>query len=235
MAWRLDQRANFWTGNLGTVSHRIPSDSLLPGDILLLPRSHTVIFAGWADPAHTRFNLYEEYATGSPARYAINASLGYYLDRGFGAYRYNAISDAAVTASDGSGAPGSTSQAVTTDGGAPAGLGLVAATADDTNGPGAPGSGGVQGVPWTPADAEAYVAETAAPSAPPNSITPDAVPDLSQSDLVRAQRELDQRAHLTADQPGHSGGYLVAAGLGLMFLAVPLGVGAKAGAWTRLK
>lgn len=91
MAWGLDQHTNYWTGNLATVSSRIPAGSMLPGDILLLPGDHTVIFAGWTDAARTRFNLYEQFAPGYVARYQAGASLETYLARGFGAYRYDRI------------------------------------------------------------------------------------------------------------------------------------------------
>lgn len=91
MAWDLDTRTNYWTGNLATVSYRIASSALQSGDILLLPGDHTVIFAGWADAARTRFNLYEQFRPGYAARYVAGASLSGYLDRGFGAYRYRGI------------------------------------------------------------------------------------------------------------------------------------------------
>ena len=100
MAWALDQRTNYWTGNLATVSKRIASAALQPGDVLLLPRHHVVLFAGWANSARTKFNLYEEYSRGKPARYLVNASLSYYLDRGYGAYRYDKIVDPVARTAD---------------------------------------------------------------------------------------------------------------------------------------
>ncbi|WP_052441156.1 hypothetical protein [Streptacidiphilus anmyonensis] len=93
MAWALEQRDDFWTGNLALVAHPIPADALLPGDILL-SATHTVIFAGWDDPSHTTFDLYEEAHTGTAARYVSGADFGHYADSGFTAYRDNLIADA---------------------------------------------------------------------------------------------------------------------------------------------
>jgi len=74
----------------------VPSQPLQPGDILLLPRVHTLIFAGWADAAHTQFNLYEQHTTGHPARYTIGASITFYLARGLVPHQYNGITDHAA-------------------------------------------------------------------------------------------------------------------------------------------
>lgn len=92
MAWRLDQRANYWTGNLGTVAHPIPATDLQPGDILL-SSPHTVIFAGWDDVSHQRFSLYEQPRPGQTARYTRNAAYAHYASRGFVPYRYDFIYD----------------------------------------------------------------------------------------------------------------------------------------------
>ena len=97
MAWRTDQRINYWTGNLGSISDRIASTSMRPGDILLLPGKHTVIFLGWGNSAKTKFHLFEEYRTGTPARFVRNASLSYYLDRGYGAYEYEGIREGVLS------------------------------------------------------------------------------------------------------------------------------------------
>ena len=90
MAWGLDQAIDFWTGNLDTVSHPIPGAQLLPGDILLSP-THTVLFAGWADGAHTEFDFYEESHPGTVAHYVTGASLAGYLAAGFVPYRYDGV------------------------------------------------------------------------------------------------------------------------------------------------
>jgi len=90
MAWALDQTVDFWTGNLNTVSHTIDPSQLLPGDILL-SQEHTVLFAGWANAAHTEFDYYEESHPGTDARFVVNAPLGDFLSGGFGAFRYDGV------------------------------------------------------------------------------------------------------------------------------------------------
>jgi hypothetical protein len=90
MAWGLDQAIDFWTGNLDTVSSPVPAAQLLPGDILL-SATHTVLFAGWADGAHTEFDFYEESHPGTVAHYVTGASLAAYLGAGFVPYRYDGI------------------------------------------------------------------------------------------------------------------------------------------------
>lgn len=92
MAWDLDQNTDFWTGNLNLVSYTIPSAELLPGDILLSVK-HTILFAGWADAAHTQFNYYEEAHPGTVARYVEDAPLAAFLDNGFAPFRYDGVQD----------------------------------------------------------------------------------------------------------------------------------------------
>lgn len=92
MAWRLDEQTNFWTGNLGLVSHPITAAELQPGDILL-SASHTLIFAGWSDAAHTTFNMYEESHPGTDAHFATGSSYSYYAGHGFVPYRYDLVQD----------------------------------------------------------------------------------------------------------------------------------------------
>lgn len=94
MAWGLDQNIDYWTGNLGTVSFEIPARGLLPGDILL-SATHTVLFAGWADAAHTEFDFYEESHPGTVAHYVHGAPLSDYVDAGFAAYRFDDVVGAA--------------------------------------------------------------------------------------------------------------------------------------------
>jgi hypothetical protein len=162
MAWRLDPRTNYWTGNLSSVSSRIPAASMRPGDILLLPRNHTVIFAGWANDSHTRFDLYEQYRSGHPARSVSDASLDYYLGRGFRAYRYQGIVDLPLRVP----------------------LPLAArdrAVADDIELTAAVAGPRAESVPWNAADAGAYEGDVAAAAGFPG---PD--PAGSGSDLVTA-------------------------------------------------
>jgi len=64
----------------------------------------------------------------------------------------------------------------------------------------------------------------------PDVITPAAVTELPVADLVEAQQAVDRGAVLTVSQAtSSSGNYLVGAGLGLLFLAISLGVSAKYG------
>ena len=90
MAWGLDQAIDFWTGNLATVSYPIAAAQLLPGDILL-STTHTVLFAGWADGAHTVFDFYEESHPGTVAHYVTDASIADFLNAGFVPYRYDGL------------------------------------------------------------------------------------------------------------------------------------------------
>lgn len=90
MAWALDRNIDFWTGNLNTVSHVIDASQLLPGDILL-SSGHTVLFAGWADAAHTLFDYYEESHTGTNARFVVDAPLTDFLVAGFTPFRYDGV------------------------------------------------------------------------------------------------------------------------------------------------
>ncbi len=216
MAWHLSQKTNYWTGNLAKVSHRIPSKSLEPGDILLRPRQHTLIFAGWANEKKTKFNLYEEYARGKPARYATGASLASYLDRGFGAYRYKNILDDPIKLPKLLTGANGKSDAIET-----------AAASFDLP--------GVESVPWTPESA-VYISESDEPAAEEGASTPDAVPDVPVDTLVATQKALDDAVlaagRLATEAQSSTGTYLVVAGLGLTFLTFPLAVAMRAGAWS---
>lgn len=215
MAWALNQRVNYWTGNLATVSHRIPSYALQPGDILLKAYDHTVIFAGWTNAEQTRFNLYEQYRRGYPARQVYGAPLSYYLNRGYGAYRYNGLAQK-VTLHDGTPPTALREQSAST-------LGEISLVAHATSEP--------AGVPWTE---EPYDAETSAPSGRPDAVTPPAVENLPVEVLTAAQRAMDDTVPLALGPvPLPSGrADLVLAGCCLIFLAAPLTVAARAGAWS---
>ncbi|WP_163508909.1 hypothetical protein [Fodinicola acaciae] len=93
MAWHL---AKTGLGSPTTVSlpeyaTKISKANLKPGDILDDPGHHTVLFAGWADSAHTRFTYYSEGSTATDMNHDT-ASLSSYS--GYDAYRYNKIMDA---------------------------------------------------------------------------------------------------------------------------------------------
>jgi hypothetical protein len=93
MAWALDEQIDFWTGNLNTVSHVVDPAALAPGDILL-STSHTVIFAGWADTAHSVFDFYEESHPGTNARFVVDAPLARFLNAGYTPFRYDGVLEA---------------------------------------------------------------------------------------------------------------------------------------------
>ena len=223
MAWNLNQRSNYWTGNLATVSHRIATKSLKMGDILLLPRSHVVIFAGWANAEKTRFHLFEEYSRGKPARYLTGADLSYYTGRGYGAYRYDRIADVE---------PGKAgaqrtvylsayAQDLPDADSAERELANVSVPLED-----------LEAVAWSQSLADQAAAEEYPPSSPVGAITPQPVPELPLETLVEAQLATDQRASEVPNSSG-AGTALIAGGLGLLFLALPLAGAARAGVWTR--
>ncbi|MGQ0843030.1 MAG: hypothetical protein ACT4QF_02735 [Sporichthyaceae bacterium] len=221
MAWATDQRVNYWTGNLARISERIASSSLRPGDLLNLPRKHVVIFAGWTNPERTRFDLFEQYRTGTTPRFLRNAQLAFYLDRGYGALRYRNV----VSAD-----PSSDRLALT---------GSEAPAAGET-----PESilAGLPAEEWSPEEAERYTADVdpstvpADPTAP--STIPAAVPDATQSDLVAEQRAVDlaetQRASMSRDEAPAGGGqtavegsgWIAPATLGGLFLGAAAGTAA---------
>ncbi|MEH0108110.1 cell wall-associated hydrolase [Tersicoccus sp. MR15.9] len=58
MAWHL--RTSYVTSTLPQVSHRITKTQLRPGDVMLKTSGHVVIFNGWANTAHTKYNAMEE-------------------------------------------------------------------------------------------------------------------------------------------------------------------------------
>lgn len=105
MAWKLG--SNEWTGSLSNYAVRISKDQLKPGDILLFHNqsnpsagSHVVIFAGWANSAHTLYTAYEQTPPRTVKRtnpYAYYSHSDSYLP-----YRYrNVIEDGATGPSAG--------------------------------------------------------------------------------------------------------------------------------------
>jgi hypothetical protein len=68
MSWKLEgTQPGLVTGTMGARSHGIDWHDLRPGDALNKPDHHVMLFAGWANKAHTEFCALEEYATGHPA------------------------------------------------------------------------------------------------------------------------------------------------------------------------
>ncbi|MEU0935303.1 MULTISPECIES: hypothetical protein [unclassified Embleya] len=86
MAWGLPP-PGLTTVTLPEVSHPIGRDDLQPGDILLNTApgaaGHTLIFAGWADAAHTTYHAYEE----SGAKGAHYGTVPYPYWPGHGTFR----------------------------------------------------------------------------------------------------------------------------------------------------
>ncbi|MGW1997356.1 hypothetical protein [Embleya sp. NPDC001921] len=86
MAWGLPP-PGLTTVTLPEVSHPIGKDDLRPGDILLdtAPGAagHTLIFAGWADAAHTTYHAYEE----SASKGAHHGTIPYPYWPGHGTFR----------------------------------------------------------------------------------------------------------------------------------------------------
>ncbi len=84
MAWRLT--SSYTTGTLPDISHPIAKSALHRGDLLLHAPAHgsghVVLFAAWADAAHTSYLGYEE----SPSTGATYHTIPYPYWGGFGAY-----------------------------------------------------------------------------------------------------------------------------------------------------
>ncbi|MDJ0344677.1 peptidoglycan-binding protein [Streptomyces sp. H10-C2] len=91
MAWGLG--TSEWTGSLPDFATRISRADLMPGDILLFHNqadpeqgSHAVIFAGWADSAHTEYTAMEQT---QPHTRVQTTPLAYWTNSGkYLAYRY---------------------------------------------------------------------------------------------------------------------------------------------------
>ncbi|MER5731821.1 VCBS repeat-containing protein [Streptomyces sp. NPDC002138] len=101
MAWHLaSSSANNWgetTGTLLDFTSSIGKESLKPGDILLNPdpgaSGHVVVFNGWANAEHTRYDAYEQ--AGSTG--AVHREIPYPYFSGHGTFsprRYDNITDA---------------------------------------------------------------------------------------------------------------------------------------------
>ncbi|MDI2130775.1 hypothetical protein [Yinghuangia seranimata] len=93
MAWGLPA-PGMTTVTLPDVAHRIDKDDLQPGDILLNTApgaaGHTLLFAGWADAAHTQYFAYEE--SGGKGAHFGTVPYPYWPGHGtFRPYRMNAL------------------------------------------------------------------------------------------------------------------------------------------------
>ncbi len=67
MAWHASPSGlgTYWTGNMYTITTPITKAQLLPGDALLNPSSHVVLFVRWYDAAHTQYVGQEEGSHGA--------------------------------------------------------------------------------------------------------------------------------------------------------------------------
>lgn len=89
MCWRL--RTSYTTATIMQVADRITRAQLLPGDALWRRSGnvgHIALFVGWADTAHTRPVVNEEYQTGHPCTRRV---WSYKYASGFTPIRYNHI------------------------------------------------------------------------------------------------------------------------------------------------
>ncbi|MFI6683187.1 peptidoglycan-binding protein [Streptomyces sp. NPDC050485] len=95
MAWALGD--SHWTGDLHEYGVRITKEELQPGDMLLRHNddnpergSHVVLFAGWANAEHTRYEVMEE----TPSYGAVKRTIPYaYSSNGssYVPYRYKGL------------------------------------------------------------------------------------------------------------------------------------------------
>ncbi|WP_033257710.1 MULTISPECIES: peptidoglycan-binding protein [Kitasatospora] len=109
MAWGLGSSQTTWT--LPDFAERIGKDDLQPGDALVYnnPKdpeggSHTVLFGGWLDAAHTRYTALEQTRPGTTRRstpYAYWSNAGGYLP-----YRYKGLSQPMPAPEDADAFPG---------------------------------------------------------------------------------------------------------------------------------
>ncbi|KAJ4461684.1 hypothetical protein PAPYR_1808 [Paratrimastix pyriformis] len=75
-----------WTGGMPDICHRITKEEMKPGDCLLLPADHTLLFGGWINS--DSFTEYAEHTYGDVCRKSVG-SYSYYINHGFYPCRYN--------------------------------------------------------------------------------------------------------------------------------------------------
>lgn len=89
------------TVSLWGKTRPIGKNELKPGDILLARGSHVVLFAGWANAAHTKYLAYEQVG----GRGSVAREIAYPYWGGYGRYvprRYGGIRDVGIASSRGS-------------------------------------------------------------------------------------------------------------------------------------
>jgi len=92
MVWQLGYSTN--TREMHSVSFKITTAQLKPGDAMLKAGSHVRMFYGWADDAHTSYFTYEQ--TGPNTKSNVK-NLAADLADGYIPYRYNKITDSPAT------------------------------------------------------------------------------------------------------------------------------------------
>jgi hypothetical protein len=89
MAWKIKVSKTTWT--LDDVSHVINWNDLLPGDAVVYPHHHAVVFDKWVDAdAKADFWTYEEYDTPHDMEH-IKRHVVTVRDAGYQPYRYDGI------------------------------------------------------------------------------------------------------------------------------------------------
>jgi hypothetical protein len=79
MMWNLGYSYVTWT--LPDISHQITKEQLQPGDILLSPLNHVLVFVNWTDSSHSSYWAYEETPDG-----AVYRSVPYPYWSGYGTF-----------------------------------------------------------------------------------------------------------------------------------------------------
>jgi hypothetical protein len=78
MAWNLFHlKPGLVTSTFYERSRPIPWSDLTPGDALLRPAEHVMLFAGWANSSHTMFCVLEEFDYGHPASIRLHYRSSY--------------------------------------------------------------------------------------------------------------------------------------------------------------
>lgn len=80
------------TSTLPRYSHIIAAADLLPGDLILNPSDHVIIFAGWVSSSHNSFYGYQEAGCSTNIPVASLTQIGYPIP-GFSPYRKNGLDD----------------------------------------------------------------------------------------------------------------------------------------------
>jgi hypothetical protein len=88
MVWQTS-KPGYCTKTLHVVSSVIASSALLPGDALVKPGYHAMVFYGWVDASHTSFVAYEEVGPASAHIHDLASDIAF----GYVPYRYRHITN----------------------------------------------------------------------------------------------------------------------------------------------